>query len=504
MKFWQAVFALLFTGLIQALISPPANWVWIHPVAWVPALIVLERVRGRRAFLAGWLVGFSANLAIFYWLVHTLSAFTDLPRSVGVLVLVVFAAGSGLYAGVFALGYHAVGRAAGAFRIPARAIWFAGCEFLNPQLFPYYQGVAWYQQTALFLIVSLTGVSGVTFLVMAANGVVTALVARRDERRPLIVGFATVILMTALSLGWSAWQSARIRDAEQKAEPLRVALVQSNNDVERRRALQAQGAFRVPADLVALSESIGRDSDVDAVVWPETAIMSEPTRLENRAVIDFVRRYGVELWAGGYAYERGDGRTRCFNSAYRISPAGVDERYDKIIRVPFGEYVPFADWIPFLEDVHDSEAANDLTPGEDVKLYETPKAKMAFIICYEAIHPSFVRRSIVLQPDLLVNITYDGWYGDTSEPSQHLMLTAIQAAQFGVPVVRCTTTGISTCIDARGRLGPMTELDTRDVLIDEVVPVHVSTPYGRWGDWFAWAGITLSVALLLRSRRVGA
>lgn len=501
MKTWSAVAALVFSGLVQAVISPPMSLVWLHPVAWVPAFLVFERVRGRRAFLAGWLVGFSANLGIFYWLIHTLTAFTDLPAIAGVAVLVVFAAGVGLYAGIFALGYRAIGRVSGSFRIVGLATWFVACEFVNPQLFPYYQGVAWYRHSSVFLVVSLTGVAGMTMIVMLANGVLAAALNRREERRQLAVGAVALAVMIGVAAAWSAHREAAITEAEASARTIRVALIQSDNDVERRTALQALGPQRVPRDLVALSdEALDAHPRVDAVIWPETALMRQPDSVDNAVVIDFVRRRDVELWTGGYAYEGTGPERRCFNSGYRISPDGIDVRYDKMIRVPFGEYVPFADWIPFLDDVHDSRAANDLTPGRSVRVYESSLARFSFLICYEAIHPSFVRRSVRLRPDLLVNLTYDGWYGDTSEPSQHLMLTAIQAAQFGIPVARCTTTGVSTVIDARGRIGEATRLDSRCALVADVRPVHVPSPYGAWGDWLAWIAVIVSVAALLRAR----
>src|SRR5262245_26346844 len=124
-----ALGALVFSGAVQALISAPRSWIALHPVAWVPALLVIARLSGRRAFLAGWLVGAAANAAIFAWLVHTVATFTQLGAAAGVAVLAVFAAAHGLYAGIFAWGFAPIRREAGAVWPIAIAAWFTACEF---------------------------------------------------------------------------------------------------------------------------------------------------------------------------------------------------------------------------------------------------------------------------------------------------------------------------------------------------------------------------------------
>src|SRR5512139_2833014 len=110
-----ALTSLLFSGVVQAAISPPWNLVALHPVTWVPAMLVFSRLAGRRAFLAGWLVGISATLAIFAWLPGTMHRFGHLPPWFAFVVWLLFAAAMGLYAGVFAWGFPLVRRAAGSW-----------------------------------------------------------------------------------------------------------------------------------------------------------------------------------------------------------------------------------------------------------------------------------------------------------------------------------------------------------------------------------------------------
>jgi apolipoprotein N-acyltransferase len=136
-----------------------------------------------------------------------------------------------------------------------------------------------------------------------------------------------------------------------------------------------------------------------------------------------------------------------------------------------------------------------------VPTYVAGRARFVFLICYEAIRSGFVRRAIAGGANLLVNVTVDAWYGNTSEQSQHLMLAAAQSALHGVPLLRATTTGISAIVDPRGIITAKSETSTREVLVREVRPVRVPSFYSRAGDWFAWSCVAASGVLLGLSRR---
>jgi apolipoprotein N-acyltransferase len=502
-----ALAALLFSGVVQAFISPPLNWVALHPLAWVPAFWVFSRLRGPRALLAGWLVGASANAAIFYWLVHTLQEFSSLTTAWGVAALILFSLGVGFYCGVFAWGFGAIRRVSGGFWPFGIAAWFAICEFVNPQLFPYFQGVAWYQIPSIFLVVSVTGVAGVSFLVMAANGIaLQAIEWRRGAARGSAVARNAVLLMVgiAAAMGVSAQRLERIADAESRSEPLRVALIQANYGVQVHRKLVRETPEKIAEEHVAMSrEALTADPEIRVVVWPEKVLHRSPRKRHNKTVIEFAQETGVEVWTGGdRRTRRDDGPRKTYNSAFRVSASGdQDQRYDKIILVPFGEFVPFVDVFPALGRI---QGVGYLTPGEELYVYDAPQlARFAFLICYEAIRSEFIRDAIVRDVDLLVNLTFDGWYGDTSEPTEHLMLAAIQSALYGVPMLRSTSTGISALIDARGMITQRSSLFTREVVVGDVKPVRVRSVYTDWGEWFVWSCGAVSVALLALSRRRG-
>lgn len=495
--------ALAISGTVQSVISPPMNLWFLHPVALVPGLyVLLNESSGRRRFLCGWFMGISSLVTIFYWLTHTVRNFAMMPWPLAIAVLLLFATTYSLYMGLFAWGSAHVRRASGAFWPVGVAAWFVACEFLNPQLFPFYQGVAWYQLPRFFLVTSVTGVEGVSFQVVLWNLLVVAMVERwRAGARPMSLdiarGWAVAAVALLFSVGVSLVQLHRIRDAEATAEHIRLGLVQANLSVFDRRDLVRSDPYGIAnAHLELMQDALREHGRVDAFIWPEGAIRGLPQSKYNKQLLAFADEADVEIWTGGASATGVKGKGfQQFNSAFRVRDDGTldPQKYDKNILLPFGEFMPLKDVFPILGEI---PGVGNFTPGEGLVVYEHPKAKFCFLICYEAIRHEYVRTGVQAGAELLVNITYDAWFGDTSCPSQHLMLSAIQAAEYGRPLVRAATTGISAVTDARGVLLQQTEVFTEDVLVADVPLVHVSTIYGRVGDVFAWTCIFAGFGLL--------
>jgi apolipoprotein N-acyltransferase len=495
--------ALLFSGTVQAVMSPPHNWIFLHPVSWVPALWVFSRLNGRRALLAGWLVGASAELAIFRWLPGTMIRFGSIPVPLALALWLLFAGVTGFYVAVFAWGFGRIRRAGGRRWPLAIGAWFCALEFLNPQIFPYLQGVGWYQIPRVFLFSALTGVSGVTFLVIVCNAVVLQgleayVGGERAERRACALNATVLAGLVLVAVGYSSHRLADIDRAEGAADAMRLAIVQPNHTIARRRAMMALAPDAFARDLVVLSRRAEASSPdkIDVFVWPEGALRADPAQPRNRAVLDFVRETGAEVWTGGGHHERlPNGQEVAHNSAFRIYGDGViDTRYDKNILVPFGEYLPLRGVIPGLDRI---DAIGDFEAGRSVPKYVAGPAHFVFLICYEAIRSAFVRAAIGTDVNLIVNVTIDAWYGRGAEQSQHLMLAAVQSALNGLPLVRATSTGVSAFVDARGLITARTGNFTRETLVRDVRPIRVPSPYSRWGEWFAWCCVAAAALLLL-------
>jgi apolipoprotein N-acyltransferase len=502
--------ALIFSGAIQALASPPVNAWWVHCFALAPGFWALSRLDGKRLVLGGWLMGFSASVVIFSWVVHTIESFSNLPRPVAIALLGLFGLAYGFYMAVFAWGFGRIRRTAGSWWPLVAAAWFVACEFVNPQLFPFYQGVTLYQLPRFFLVTTVAGVPIVSFQLILWNLLLAALIERKVDGKPLFDrAWGRVAAVSAALLAFSFVVShlrlGTIEEAEANADTVRIALVQTNQTVHKRRAMLKRSRTATLDDYLKLSwDALKEDPLIDVFVWPEGALRGGPQTRTNRRLRRFVKETGKEVWTGGTEHVRGKKGEpyRSYNRAFRVHGKGkFPPPYAKTILLPFGEFMPFKEILPILKRI---KGVGNFTPGDGVAVIDTPHADFCFLICYEAIRHEYVREGVRQGAELLVNITYDAWFGDTACLSQHLMLSAIQSAEYGVPLVRAATTGITASVDTRGMILKGTEPFTRTVLVTDVKKVRLPTLYGRFGDWFAYLCVLGGLAVVgLDIRRHG-
>lgn len=496
---WLRILAVVFTGTSQALIAPPLSWTPLHWISWIPLLWALEGVGTRRRFWLGWLGGTTALLAIFYWIVGTVQKFSNLPLSLGIAVLILFALAWGAYLGLFAMAYPWIKRWAGPAWPLAVAALLVACEFINPQLFPFYQGVAHYENLPLFQVVSITGVRGVSFLVLLVNGLVWAAIEalwlRRGPVKPrqLPVLSGITIGIFALVLIYGGARLRRIDQLEQDAPAVRVGLIQIGMGIEDRSRRIRQNRHGILEEYLDESRSAA-EQGAQVVIWPEGA---SPYRVEGRRGRELsavCKDADLEIWLGALTRvtDAETNERQYHNSAFRFDREGNRHGpYDKIILLPFGEYMPLRHLLPKL--TKKIEGVGNFYPGDDVVIFDSPWGPFNFLICYEAIRAKLVRKSVREGSRFFVTITNDAWFGDTSCPSQHMMLTANRCAEYGCPMVRAATTGISSYVDTRGRIVRQTVPYTKETVVVDVPLVYAPTLYTRVGDTFSWACLAISV-----------
>jgi apolipoprotein N-acyltransferase len=244
-------------------------------------------------------------------------------------------------------------------------------------------------------------------------------------------------------------------------------------------------------------------SGAELVVWPETAMPFYFQAEEELAgyLRDFAHETGIHLIFGSPAFMVRQGEIDFYNSAYHIGPDGGEERYDKVILVPFGEYVPFSRFLPFLARLVPGEG--EFATGGLQKPFHTP-SKAGTLICFEVTFPHLSRRQVGQGAQILVNITNDGWFGSTWGPYQHLAVSAVRAAENGVPVIRAANTGISAVFDARGRLVTSIGLLERGFITSEISVGGPGTIYTKTGNWIIYLAVVMifmQSLLNLRNRR---
>lgn len=223
-----------------------------------------------------------------------------------------------------------------------------------------------------------------------------------------------------------------------------------------------------------------------------------PTRDRNAAI----RGFSTPLLFGAITYRNlpeFHGESEYFNTALLVAPDGeVLGRYDKNYLLIFGEYIPFSDWFPFLKNW--LPEAGDYRAGDSVEVFDLNGVRIGLMICYEDIIPSFTRKLADKNPHILVNITNDAWFGQTSEPFQHLQLATFRAIENRRFLLRSTNTGITAVVDPVGRILKQSSLDHAEVLTADLAILSGDTIYRRIGDVFAWGCSALSLLLVLVSR----
>jgi len=513
---WRRLLAALALGGIGTLALPPAHAV---PLLWLVFPLFLWLLKGCRtgvqAFWAGWFFGFGHFFLGLYWV--SFAMLVDLGRywwllPGGMAGLPALMAG---YVGLAALGLHLLRTRLGlsglALVVAFALVWSLG-ELARGHVFTGFPwnllGYAWVGLLPVLQGVALVGVYGLGLLTVLAATLPALLGHPRTP--PGRAGLAVLAGVAGLALlgGWGAWRMAGTegRTAMQAdGGPVRLRVVQPN--VAQSLKWDAQAAEQTLIELITLSNAPGLDGR-DAVVWPETAVPfalgRDPALLKSLGMA--APPGGLLLAGAGRVDDRPDGSFTYHNSLYAVTPAGaVPGIYDKAHLVPFGEYMPLRAWLP--DSVRAVAASSvDTTAGPGPRTLDLPGLPpVSPLICYEVIFPGAVTAPAGQpQPDWLLNVTNDAWYGHTAGPHQHLAITAVRAVEEGVPVVRAANTGISAVVDPFGRMTARLELGRKGV-IDADLPARASgrTPFARFGHWplgLMLAG--LGVWLITLARRV--
>jgi apolipoprotein N-acyltransferase len=357
-------------------------------------------------------------------------------------------------------------------------------------------GLAGYSQHSVLPVIQvaeLTGVYGISFLLVAVNCALAALLALGWARA--LPGLLTtgVLVLGALAFGWSA-----LGQGGTPGGSVRVAVIQPN--IAQTLKWDPARHAEVMDVYEALTREAARPAEVAdptsrpaLVIWPETAatifLRGDP------ALLGRLQRLSAELrtpFVVGSVDRREEPRPQFLNSAFFLTGQGITAKYDKIHLVPFGEYVPLAWLIGFVRSW--AEFISDFGAGEKPTIMPLEGAPFGTVICYEVIFPDLFRRGVIAGAAFMANITNDAWFGETSGPWQHLGTVSLRAVENRVAIARAANTGVSAFVDPSGRVRRALPLGERGVLVDRVPLRRRETLYARWGDWFVYACLALAGA----------
>lgn len=496
----------VLTALLCALAFPKPALVPVIWIAIVPLLFALEGEAPKEAFAWAWVAGFLTNLAWLYWIARTITTYTYLPIVIGWIAPALVAGLCALFWGLWGAAYRWGRRRFGLPAVVAApALWVLLVEWLRVPIthFPWnYLGYALIESEALIQVADLTGLWGLSFLVVLVNTAIYELLSlSRDARaarspRPKeqlarqAAGPVAALVVLALALAYGGARLAGIREhLAQAPRPWRIALVQGN--IRQSLKWEPEFAERSLEQHELISREAHEREKLDLIVWSEAAATFFPDDPDAPTwrLRRLVRELDTPLLFGAPHYEDG----RYYNSAFLLEPdAQTDDlpRYDKTILVPFGEYVPFSDLLFFVDRLV-SAGAGDFSAGRQSEPLAVGDMRLAPLICYEVLFPELVRKFTASGANILVNITNDAWFGDTAAPWQHLAQARLRSVETRSWLVRAANTGITATINPAGELIAPTVLNTPAFRIARVGPDLEETLYERLGEWFLLACVLL-------------
>ncbi|HVW28615.1 MAG TPA: apolipoprotein N-acyltransferase [Polyangiaceae bacterium] len=492
------------TGLLYFVAFPGID-VWpLSFVALAPLMIALKNQPVRRAAGLGWAAGFTMTMVGFYWLLDMLKTFSGFPTPVCLLFMAILC---GYQGGRIALMGYLYGRAEarGWPAGPVFALAFIASELVYPLLFPWYFGATVHQVPALTQIAELGNPILVGLTLVAVNLAVTELVwARLVERAPRLRVVAALAAVPLVSAGYGAIRISQVDKDVASAPKAEVGVVQANMSLMAKRHEAGEGLRRH----LLLTRQLQSETKLDLVVWSETSVTSAVPvdEVDEEYPRRFTRALGVPAVFGAVLYKEVPDARRfvLYNSALLSDATGaIQGRFDKTYLLAFGEFLPFGEEFPVLYEW--SPNSGKFSRGTSLQSLPLGDHKLTVHICYEDVIPSFVNSMMRADSgNLLVNITNDAWFGDSTEPWIHLALSKFRAIEQRRFLARSTNSGVSAIIDPVGRVTAHTETFKEQAVHAPIAWLTGRTPYNLWGDapwWLATAAIVAMGFVTPRSRR---
>jgi apolipoprotein N-acyltransferase len=485
----------LLSGVLLTLCFPITSLGPVSFLALTPLFAGVLRYRpGRKdAFRAGFLMGSAYFVSMLWWIVKLVpSADVTIPwlMTPALLALVLYLS--------FYPAFHLLVLAAFTrwrlipFLLAAPATWalFEIARSRGELAFPWgLLGYTLSDHPALLQSAEVWGVFGLSFAIVLVNALVAAGVTAHGPRAKAWCGLSAGLVAATLWLGGDA-RMDHVRTLT--GTPMRVAIVQPNIDL----ALKWKPEFK-DSSFALFEKLVAQASDQGAqfIVLPETAA---PIYVENspryRARLVEMARAAQRPVFIGFLDHRFDGphqELNIYNSSGVFRPDGSLEKYDKRHLLPFGEALPLGSRYRWIRKIEFGQA--NFQPGPKRAPLVADGLSFTPLICFESVFPDLCSEGVHEGSQLFVNITNDGWFGDTPGPYQHAQMAIARAVEFRRWLVRSANSGVSMAVAPTGEVVASIGLYKEEVLTTDVGLLGGETFYARHGDWPL---IVLSLMLL--------
>jgi len=496
-----------FSGLLLAAAFPFFNLHFLAWVALIPLFFALKEQNVKNGLWLGGITGVVFFAGTIPWVTNSLHFYGGFPLISASLITLILCAYLALYPALFgACMINIRNNHPNLFFVAAPLSWTA-LELARTYVF---SGFPWlllgYSQYSVLPVIQfsdITGVYGVSFLVVLVNATLASIIMDRKIFIPIITAAGAVILVMVYGI-------IKLRTPETFGRGIKISVVQGDIEQDKKwdRTYQSK--------VIAIYKRLTQDAlkkQPDLVIWPETATPFYLTgvgvndRIMTADLIEFVRQNHVPLLTGSATYEiQPNRRIIGRNSAFLISDEGrIDAVYHKMHLVPFGEYVPLKKVLFFIQKM--VQTIGDFQGGDEYTVMTVPYGepgqrqdiKLCTVICYEIIFPDLVRKFVDRGAQIVTTITNDAWFGRTAAPYQHFSMAVFRAVENRVPIARAANTGISGFIDSRGRILDTSGIFTEAYLTHKLEPGTERSLYTRYGDLFSYTCVIISLIMLAKN-----
>ncbi len=507
---------------ILLFLAMPGHFGWwpLLFVSLTPLLLAALYLPPRKSWTLGLLAGLIYHVLTLYWIIIVLERYGGLPLWISVAAMLLLSAYMALYWGVFCLLLSLIaGRHWHKERSIVVLVWTApllwtGLDSLRGMLFTGFPwldiGYGLYSQPMLIQAADIGGHHLVSFTVVLTCAFIAAIIDRQRPQLNLTGRLEKQLLFAACSfiiivMGYSMLKYQTMIPSMQRAITAEVTVVQGNITQDQKWQPDKKEAT---VDIYKKLSRQGLQNTTELLVWPETALPFYPQRdpLQER-VIKFIQAENIYLLTGAPTFTKTMGENdeepliRYYNSALLFSPEGkLIGNYAKQHLVPFGEYVPLRRLFFFLEPL--VEHSGDFSAGESSQpLILSENIRLGIVICFESIFPQISRDTVALGANLLVNLTNDAWYGDSSAPYQSMAMAVFRAVETKRSLVRAANTGISGFIDPVGNITQKTDIFTPAAITARMPILEEKTIFVRFGYRFGMVCLAMIPVLFLFRHR---
>ncbi len=492
------------SGILAWTSFPRMNQGYLAWVALVPLLLFVARQKkSHYAFLGGMITGLLLFFGLLIWIPRVLTVYGGMPAPVAWALYLLLVTVLGCFpAAACALTRYSMNRCGPSYLLVFPSAWVT-LESVR-SLVPF-GGFPWllfgYSQTDylnLIQVADIVGVYGISLLIVWVNTALAWIILGRWHRRqrftPVLAGVASVALCLV-------YGTIALRRWDQIKPQYNTALLQGNLSVD---VPESALRSKYQQGYVKMVESL-RSAHIDLLVLPESPspLYYQYDQSYRETMNGLARRFPMGMVFNNIYFRDVDGTLRYFNSAFFLDQDGTEVgRYDKNHLVPFGEYIPWQKLFFFSETI--SKDIGSFYPGTERNTVLLGGHPLNVLICFEAVFPDLARDFIHRGSQLIINLTNDGWYGDTAAPYQHLAMARWRAIECRRYLLRAANSGISAIVAPSGRVEVQTGLYREDVAVGRFSFLSHVTIYVRHGDALPILCAIICFLALLRALLRGA